>query len=132
MNFRLRKNDRLSGRTAINTLFEQGQSLMAFPLRAVVRFSDSDTPCARMLVSVPKKRLRHAVDRVRVRRLVREAYRLARHRLLDEALANSHRSVDIAFVYLHTEVANHDTVTARVEALLQRVEGLLTTTPPQP
>lgn len=123
MNYRLTKADRLRGRTAINNLFAHGQSLMAFPLRAVVSVNDSGT--TRMMVSVPKKRIRHAVDRVRLRRLVREAYRLSRHRLLDEALAGG-RGADIAFVYLDTTVATMDVVAARMESLLTRLAALLT------
>lgn len=123
MNYRLTKADRLRGRTAINNLFAHGQSLMAFPLRAVVSVNDSGN--TRMMVSVPKKRIRHAVDRVRLRRLVREAYRLSRHRLLDEALAGG-RGADIAFVYLDTTVATMDVVAARMENLLTRLATLLT------
>lgn len=121
MNFRLTKDDRLRGRTAINTLFDKGTSLMAFPLRAMVRIYDDDTPRARMMVSVPKKRIRHAVGRVRLRRLVREAYRLARHSLLDDAMQASRQSVDIAFIYLDNNIADFKTVQARVEQLLNRL-----------
>ncbi len=125
MNYRLTKDDRLHGRTAINSLFAEGQSLMAFPLRAVVRLYTSDCPRARMMVSVPKKRVRRAVGRVRLRRLVREAYRLCRHRLLDDALAGAGKGADIAILYLDSDIATYDVVSAKVENLLSRVAALL-------
>lgn len=52
------------------------------------------------MISVPKKRLRHAVDRVAVRRRIREAYRLNRSLLGDVA----EMPVDIAFIYLSDKV----------------------------
>ena len=57
---------------------------MAFPLRTLWRevpLGKAAAPVPQFLISVPKERLRHAVDRVRIRRLVREAWRLNRARL---------------------------------------------------
>ena len=79
--FPLYKKEKLCSVVAIEQLFGRGGadfSRLAYPLRAVARNNPrrkSDAPVA-FLISVPKKRLRHAVDRVRMRRLIREAYRL--------------------------------------------------------
>ena len=40
MDFTLRKNEKLRSRTAINRLFDEGKSLMAFPLRAAYRLRE--------------------------------------------------------------------------------------------
>lgn len=81
---RLYKKEKLCSTVAIEQLFMRGgegvQGALAYPLRAVWRKNprrSSDAPVA-FVVSIPKKRLRHAVDRVQMRRRVREAYRLAR------------------------------------------------------
>ena len=65
-------------------LFTSGQSksLTAFPLRAVYLLK-SGNPTIQVLISVPKKKLRHAVDRNRVKRQIREAYRHSRQPLLN-------------------------------------------------
>ena len=96
--FRLYKKERLCRKSAIDALFfgnSGAGSVMAYPWRAVWRVNEGrDVICAQFLVSVPKKRLRHAVDRVVMRRRCREAFRLNR------ALLPTGSRVDIAFIYV--------------------------------
>ena len=76
--FRLPKPTRLCSQTAIDRLFAQRdvKGALAYPLRAVWGDNLSRTrgDAVQFLPSVPKKRLRHAVDRVTMRRRIREAY----------------------------------------------------------
>ena len=73
------KEERIVSNLLIETLFEKGnsQSLTAYPLRAVFLKTEQRQGCAstQLLISVPKKRFKHAVDRNRVKRQIREAYR---------------------------------------------------------
>ena len=75
-----RKKERIVSNLLIETLFEKGnsQSLAAYPLRAVFLKKERQQGHApvQILISVPKKRFKHAVDRNRVKRQIREAYRL--------------------------------------------------------
>lgn len=90
---KLYKREKLCSKQAIDSIFARDtdvaglRSLLAFPLRTLWREVPQDQPAApvpQFLISVPKNRLRHAVDRVRIRRLVREAWRLNRDRLPSE------------------------------------------------
>ena len=90
---KLYKREKLCSKQAIDSIFARDtdvaglRSLLAFPLRTLWREVPQDQPAApvpQFVISVPKKRLRHAVDRVRIRRLVREAWRLNRDRLPSE------------------------------------------------
>lgn len=97
----LYKKQKLCSATAIDTLFGGGGaefSRLAYPIRAVARQNPrrcSDAPIA-FLISVPKKRLRHAVDRVKMRRRIREAFRLNHQQFpLEPGIR-----IDIAFVYV--------------------------------
>ena len=74
------------------------RSTMAYPLRAVWRINDSrdEGSPIQFLISIPKKRLRHAVDRVKMRRRVREAYRLKRHDFHNILPGN----IDLAIIYV--------------------------------
>ncbi|MFG6391597.1 MAG: ribonuclease P protein component [Candidatus Amulumruptor sp.] len=87
---KLYKREKLCSKQAIDSIFARDtdvaglRSLLAFPLRVLWRevpAGEYGAPVPQFLISVPKKRLRHAVDRVRMRRLVREAWRLNRDRL---------------------------------------------------
>lgn len=107
MNYGLKKSERLTSQLVIERLFAGGNaSMAAFPLRIVFMQMEknendgrngNDEPPVSILVSVPKKRFRHAVDRNRMKRLVREAYRLNKH-ILWEALQEKDYRLALAFV----------------------------------
>lgn len=116
---RLYKKEHLCGTTTVETLFlrnAKGVSpAFAFPLRALFRKRTAETAdCSRFLVMVPKKRLRHAVDRVTMRRRIREAYRLNR----DLLPADSH--IDIAFIYVADKLLPYSHIERAVRRLLAK------------
>lgn len=125
---RLYKEERLCGLTTIDRLFSPEAktsghtvSVMAYPWRAVwsVNPRRQGKP-ARMLISVPKKRARHAVDRVKLRRRCREAYRLSRH-LFDARNCG----VDMAFIFVGKKMADYATTLASVNKILSRLNTSL-------
>lgn len=121
MDYKLNKDEKLCSRTAVNLLFDEGKSLMAFPLRAAYRLRPQGEHPVQFLISIPKKRIRHAVQRVTLRRRVREAYRLSRRDLLQPTLAESGWGVDIAFVYLDNTPAPYSVIQEKMTTLLQRI-----------
>jgi ribonuclease P protein component len=121
MDFTLRKNEKLRSRTAINRLFDEGKSLMAFPLRAAYRLREPGENNVQFLVTIPKKRIRKAVNRVTLRRRVRESYRLARRELLTPVLEQHGAGVDIAFVYLDSTPAPYSVIQEKMASLLTRI-----------
>lgn len=121
MDFKLHKDEKLCSRTAVNCLFEEGQSLMAFPLRAAYRLRPRGEHPVQFLISIPKKRIRRAVDRVTLRRRTREAYRLTRHELLLDELSQTDCGVDIAFVYLDKGLAPYSVIHEKMTSLLTRI-----------
>ncbi len=97
---RFTKDERVTGEKRIETLFTRGCSFMAYPFRVV--FLETAHPHTRplsVLISIPKKRLRSAVDRNRMKRLAREAYRLNKH-LFDGVLSGEKAHIDVAFIYV--------------------------------
>lgn len=120
---RLYKKEKLCSTLAIEALFGRGADVMsclAFPLRAVWRPNPgrrSDAPM-QFLISVPKRRLRHAVDRVQMRRRVREAYRLAHQ---DITLPDGTR-LDVAFVYVSNQLEPYDKVARAMHKILTQIQ----------
>lgn len=79
------------------------------------------SPCpTQILISVPKRQFHHAVDRNRVKRQVREAYRHNRHLLSGMGQMQGKRLL-IAFVWLSPAHQPSSVVTARVTALLKKI-----------
>ena len=125
--FTLSKEERICSKKLINELFTgNGRSMTAFPLRVVFmkRTIVDDQPRAAMLVSVPKRYFKHAVDRNRVKRQVREAFR--RHKsMIPQNLTDDHESVAMAFVWLTNEKYPSSEVENRMVRLLTRISECL-------
>ncbi len=137
MNNGLTKTERLTSQLVIDKLFAGGNaSMAAFPLRIVYmqmekqegsqQLDGVQQPPVSILVSVPKKRFRHAVDRNRMKRLVREAYRLNKHILWD-ALQEKNFRLAIAFVCITDTLPTFRSVNKSMRKALirigERVEG---------
>ena len=117
------KRERLVSLKLTETLFQGGDShsLAAFPVRAVYmkqQRRQGDAP-VQLLVSVPKKRFHHAVDRNRVKRQLREAYRLNKG-ILTQAIPEAEQLL-LAFVWLSDLHVTTPVVKSRVVSLLRRV-----------
>lgn len=103
------------------------RSAVAYPLRVVfmaVDNADASTPPVQVLTSVGKRHFKHAVDRNRVKRQIREAYRLNKHILYDiisKDGQNISRHIAVAFIWLADDLRPSTEVTAAVKKLLMRI-----------
>lgn len=79
-----------------------------------------------LMITVPKKKRRHAVDRVLMRRRIREAFRLQWHKLKEMIQADPEiRTLSLAIVYMDTENADMDTIRTAVGSALSKVRKKL-------
>jgi len=111
----LSKEERLCSRKALEALFGGGhRSVSAYPVRAVFMRSGQDG--VRVMFSVSKRYFKRAVKRNRIKRQMREAYRLQKGLLrpLDGGL-------DIAFLWTSAEMLPTEAVFRKMQNLLQRI-----------
>lgn len=123
--FTFTKQEKLTGETVVTDLFLTGASFIAYPIRVVWKSAKTeDAPSLKVLMSVPKKKLKHAVDRNRVKRLLREAYRLQKQDLSD-LVAEQGLQVRMAFVWIPNEVLDYLKVEKKVLDALSKMQKLL-------
>lgn len=92
---------------------------MAYPWRAVWRVNPQREAAGtrwQFLISVPKKRLRIAVDRVTMRRRMREAYRLNRRPICESA------AVDMALIYVADKLTPFDKSVRAINKIMDSIE----------
>ena len=127
----LSKRERICSQKLTEQLFNSGKahSMVAFPLRAVYMSipREEQEPQASILVSVSKRHFKRAVKRNRVKRLVREAYRLNKHILTDRLTASPGMALTIAFLWLDPKLHSFHRVENKVKQLLQRIAEEMTT-----
>ena len=117
------KKERIVSSKLMETLFEKGdsQAVTAFPLKVVYLPIDrpqNGSP-AQVLISVPKKRFKHAVDRNRVKRQVREAFRHHKDTVYD-CIATD-KQLLLAFIWLSDRHYGSAEVEQRVSRVLQKI-----------
>ena len=119
------KKEKLVSKKTIDALFSGGnsRSMSAFPLRVVFmrkERNEAEEP-AQVMVSVSKRHFKRAVKRNRVKRQIREAYRLNKH-LLHEALEQKKdTAVAMAFIWQSDELAETALITEKMQSLLGRM-----------
>ncbi|HUI32427.1 MAG: ribonuclease P protein component [Dysgonamonadaceae bacterium] len=97
--FTFSKNERITGTKRIDALFIHGKGFICYPLRIIYLLQEqkNEAGCS-VLISVPKKRIKKATQRNRIKRLIRESYRLNK-KLIDNTELGE-RSLKIAFIYV--------------------------------
>ena len=114
--------EHLKSKKTIEQLYAEGASVTAFPLRAVFieQPREEQEPIAAILISVAKKRFRHAVDRNLIKRRIREAYRTSKHPFI-EALENNGKKMAVAILYIDTRHNSTAFIKRKMEKLLDSI-----------
>lgn len=117
------KEERIVSNQLIETLFEKSNShsVTAYPLRAVFLKTEHHEGSApvQLLISVPKKRFKHAVDRNRVKRQIREAYR--KNKSLLASTVEDGKMLLIAIIWLTDRHFATADVEKKVISLLKQI-----------
>ncbi len=120
------KKERLSSVKDIEILFKRGKSLFVFPLKVVFipqklkdeteQIESNQNVPTRLLISVSKRNFKKAVDRNRIKRQIREGYRLQKS---DVDLSH----IDtFAFICVAKEHIDSKFLHKRIKKLLQMLE----------
>ena len=117
-----KKNERLCSRILMDHLFQgDNRTASSYPIRAVfLPVGEEMQKGVSVLISVPKKRFHDAVDRNRVKRQIREAYRKNKHALVEQ-VAQSGKGLLVAFIYVSAEIESTEYVEKRVIRLLDKI-----------
>ncbi|MEM8909536.1 MAG: ribonuclease P protein component [Bacteroidota bacterium] len=112
------KEERLKSRKIISQLFKQGVSINAFPLRLIWMPVSLPSPVfpIQFALTVPKRAFPKATQRNRLRRLMREQYRLNKH-LLYEQLNTGEQQFAWMLIYIAKEAQSH----AEIEKAMLRI-----------
>ncbi len=115
------KSEKFTGKKKIEELFKRGSSFYLDDFQVRYITGDSKKP-NQILISVPKRNFKRAVDRNLLKRRIREAYRLNKH-LIDHADSDA-KSIYVGFVYLSKEILTFDNIQSQLIRCLERLGNI--------
>ncbi|HVF80804.1 MAG TPA: ribonuclease P protein component [Flavisolibacter sp.] len=121
--FGLPKSERLKGRKQIDALFAGGKSFSQFPIRVSYQFTLSEKGGLQIGVTASKRHFKKAVDRNRIKRLLREAYRLQKEEVLLQ-LNSIQKSGIVFFIYTDKSIAPFADIKLAMAKCLKRLSTI--------
>lgn len=107
----------------IEQFYREGKRFVAWPLRVTWQEISNDQSPTRVLVWAPKSLFKHAVQRNRLRRLMREAYRLHQDMLTSNSDSGQTSNFYIAFNYMDKEEQPYAVIEKAVCKALKKISG---------
>ena len=126
--FTLGKDERLKSRKQIEKIFNEGEVLLVAPYR-VLYLVNKKSENSQMLqsgnnvqfgVGVSAKNFKRAVDRNKIKRLTREAWRLQKNEF-QGAVTQRNFKANVFFVYVSKELTDFRTIKAKVGVALKKL-----------
>jgi ribonuclease P protein component len=128
--FTFQKKDKLKSRKQTQFLFAKGQSMNSFPIKLIYTLEFNEPGSVQTGVGAPSRTFRKAVDRNRVKRLLREGYRLERPEFIASSVdALNKLRVNLFFLYTDATVISQKEIQEKIKQLLSRLSEKINTTP---
>jgi ribonuclease P protein component len=115
------RNQRLKSKKISDLVFDKGGKAKAFPV--IARFLDTALPepvAVQVMVTVSKKKFKRAVDRNRVKRLLREAWRLEKPDMENRLTADEKQRA-IVFIFVGNELPEFEEVQSAIASLVSQM-----------
>ena len=119
----LKKEDRLKSRKAIEELFAKGKSFSNHPFRVFWLLSENENGL-KAGFTASSKNFKKATDRNRIKRLIRESYRLQKNELANDKTLTE-KSLHLFFVYTGKDLPEHKLIFEKTGNVLRRMIKLI-------
>ena len=118
------KDERLKSRKLIEHLFQKGKSFSAYPFKVIYDFNVERDQLLQAGVAVSSRNFKRAVERNRVKRVIREVCRLQKLPL-QNLLKEQDKHLIVFFIYTGKELPVFDELKARMETVLQKLLAVI-------
>ena len=117
-----KKSERLHSKLLIGKLFDKGISFFTHPFRVTfLSVAKSEGPPVQILIAVSKRNFKSAVDRNRIKRLLRESYRKNKHIIWDSYKDKPKDQLLISMVYVGKTIEPYSEIERKLILLLHRL-----------
>ncbi len=120
LRYTLGKQERVKSRKVIEQLFKEGKAFSVFPYRVIWQATTNTSAALQAGFSVSSRHFKKAVHRNRIKRLMREAYRLQKNGLQIH-LEKNEKSAALFFIYTGKEIPDYILTSEKINMLLKLV-----------
>ena len=119
--YSFKKEERLCSKKFLTQLFDNGSSFLVYPYRVVWLISPNQAQIhpIQVVISVPKKRFKSAVDRNLIKRRIKEIYRVGKENQLYPALNQTNQKIILALSYVGKEIHDFNYLQQKVNLLFK-------------
>lgn len=115
------KKHRLKGKKVVSKIFESPKnSISIFPFKSFYSISTSKQGQSQFGVSVPKKKFKRAVDRNKIKRLIKEALRL-NNTILNKELSKRNVALHVMILFNGEKIPSYNSVEVKIKEILKRL-----------
>jgi ribonuclease P protein component len=122
--YRFPAAEKLKSRKKIEQLFSEGSSFSNFPFRILWLFTENNEAVLQTGFTVSAKTFKKAVDRNRIKRLMREAYRLQKNDL-SVSLTDNRKQLTVFFIYVGNELPEYDLIFQKTSHVINRLKKII-------
>lgn len=122
--FTLGKNEKLKSRKDIEQLFSQGKKLSENPLIFFYQLNESKENFLKMGVGISSRSFKKAVDRNKIKRLIREAWRMQKNDL-HNSLAKKNQQANIFIIYTGKEMPPYQEIAHAIKNTLVKLDKII-------
>ena len=121
-NFSFPKRYRINSKLVFEKLIALNQHIFSYPFKCYYCFSPlkTENEVNDMAIAVPKRNFKKAVDRNRIKRMTREAYRLHHHQILDAKMIADKSKISFLFVYIATKREKFSLIEEKIQEILKK------------
>ncbi len=121
--FFLKKEDKLKSRKTIDEVFNGGNNFSVYPFK-IWWLAVKDETALQAGFGVSARQFKKAVDRNKIKRLMREAYRLQKNDLQIQ-LEQEQKPLRIFILYIGKELPDYETCYKKLTAILNRLGNIM-------
>ncbi len=118
-----KKEERLCNIQLIEKLYHNGSSFLVYPFRIIWLSSETNSEFpVQVLISVPKKKFKRAVDRNLLKRRIREIYRIHKSENLFPFLNERSEKIVLGINYIGNEIAEYPSLEKKFNTAMLRLK----------